>query len=94
MRLLLYSLLVAVSAVLQLTGLASARWDKANRITGPRTEAVKNAFRHAWNGYTKYAFGHDELRPLTNGTSDTRYVCPLDSLTCRLESSLISLHML
>lgn len=29
------------------------------------------AFKHAWNGYEKYAFGHDEIRPVTNQTNDS-----------------------
>ncbi|ORZ02201.1 glycoside hydrolase [Syncephalastrum racemosum] len=37
-----------------------------------RMDAVKSAFQHAWQGYAKYAWGHDELRPLSNGYSDTR----------------------
>lgn len=45
---------------------------QTDQTSQSRAEAVKNAFLHAWNGYKQYAFGHDELRPLTNGTSDTR----------------------
>ncbi|KAM9207469.1 endoplasmic reticulum mannosyl-oligosaccharide 1,2-alpha-mannosidase-like [Dugong dugon] len=30
-----------------------------------RQKAVVEAFRHAWKGYRKYAWGHDELRPLS-----------------------------
>lgn len=30
-----------------------------------RQEAVVNAFKHAWMGYTKYAWGSDELLPIT-----------------------------
>lgn len=26
---------------------------------------------HAWRGYEKYAFGHDEIRPCTNATNDS-----------------------
>ncbi|KAI8144823.1 glycoside hydrolase [Fennellomyces sp. T-0311] len=55
----------AASALL-LTGLVNA---KAN---DPRAEVVVNAFKHAWSGYHQHAFGHDELRPISNGTSDTR----------------------
>jgi hypothetical protein len=29
-------------------------------------EAVLESFKHAWNGYTTYAYGADELRPLSN----------------------------
>lgn len=32
-----------------------------------RLEEVRNAFLHAWNGYKKEAWGHDELKPLTGG---------------------------
>lgn len=31
-----------------------------------RAELVKGSFIHAWNGYEKYAFGYDELLPLSN----------------------------
>ncbi|KAI5286366.1 maturation of Asn-linked oligosaccharides protein [Ascosphaera aggregata] len=37
-----------------------------------KAQEVKNAFQFAWDGYYKYAFPHDEIRPLTNGTSDSR----------------------
>ncbi|XP_049460203.1 endoplasmic reticulum mannosyl-oligosaccharide 1,2-alpha-mannosidase [Epinephelus fuscoguttatus] len=30
-----------------------------------RLEAVRNAFRHAWKGYKEYAWGHDELKPIS-----------------------------
>ncbi|PVZ99807.1 hypothetical protein BB558_004164 [Smittium angustum] len=32
-----------------------------------KSQAVKNAMAHAWNGYSTYAFGKDELLPVTNG---------------------------
>ena len=32
---------------------------------------VKQAFKHAWTGYEKYAYGHDEVRPITNETNDS-----------------------
>ncbi|KAG2392956.1 hypothetical protein C9374_009533 [Naegleria lovaniensis] len=35
-----------------------------------RRNAVKNAFLHAWRGYETYAWGHDEVRPLTNDSRD------------------------
>jgi mannosyl-oligosaccharide alpha-1,2-mannosidase len=31
-----------------------------------RREAVKEAFLHGWKGYKTYAFGHDELKPISN----------------------------
>jgi mannosyl-oligosaccharide alpha-1,2-mannosidase len=43
------------------------RWNNEQEM---RREAVKKAFLHAWNGYKKYSFGHDELRPCTNNSRD------------------------
>lgn len=40
-----------------------------------RAAAVKEAFVHAWDGYERYAFPADELRPLTYGGSNSRYGC-------------------
>ena len=37
-----------------------------------RADAVKEAFQHAWDGYMKYAFPHDELHPVSNGYGDSR----------------------
>lgn len=37
-----------------------------------KADAVKEAFQHAWNGYMKYAFPHDELHPVSNGYGDSR----------------------
>lgn len=33
--------------------------------TVDRLEAVRDAFRHAWKGYKEYAWGHDELKPIS-----------------------------
>jgi len=30
-----------------------------------RQKAVVQAFMHAWSAYKKYAWGHDELKPIT-----------------------------
>nr|XP_020470805.1 endoplasmic reticulum mannosyl-oligosaccharide 1,2-alpha-mannosidase-like [Monopterus albus]XP_020470806.1 endoplasmic reticulum mannosyl-oligosaccharide 1,2-alpha-mannosidase-like [Monopterus albus]XP_020470807.1 endoplasmic reticulum mannosyl-oligosaccharide 1,2-alpha-mannosidase-like [Monopterus albus] len=30
-----------------------------------RLEVVRDAFRHAWKGYKAYAWGHDELKPIS-----------------------------
>ena len=37
--------------------------------TNQQQEAVVNAFKHAWAAYKKYAWGKDELMPLTKGHS-------------------------
>src|SRR5215216_791791 len=45
---------------------------------------VKAEFLHAWNGYKKYAWGHDDLKPLTKSYKDwygqTLLMTPVDSL--------------
>ena len=33
-------------------------------------ERTRAAFLHAWNGYERFAFGSDELRPLSHTSSD------------------------
>jgi mannosidase alpha-like ER degradation enhancer 2 len=33
-------------------------------------ERVRQEFRHAWDGYKQYAWGHDELKPLSKGAHD------------------------
>jgi mannosyl-oligosaccharide alpha-1,2-mannosidase len=37
-------------------------------IREQRRESVKNGFLHAWRGYTKYAWGYDELCPVSNSS--------------------------
>ncbi|RKF53511.1 putative mannosyl-oligosaccharide alpha-1,2-mannosidase 1B [Golovinomyces cichoracearum] len=37
-----------------------------------RADAVKEAFKHAWDGYYKFAFPNDELLSVTNGSSNSR----------------------
>lgn len=39
-----------------------------------RANAVKEAFEFAWDGYYKYAFPNDELLPVNNSFSNSRYV--------------------
>jgi mannosidase alpha-like ER degradation enhancer 2 len=45
---------------------------------------VRAEFLHAWNGYKQYAWGHDELRPLTKTSRDwydkTLLMTPVDAL--------------
>lgn len=35
-----------------------------------RRTYVRNAMQHAWGGYSQYAFGYDELKPLSNSSDD------------------------
>lgn len=47
-------------------------------------ERVRQEFLHAWNGYKQYAWGHDELRPLSKSYRDwhsvSLYMTPVDAL--------------
>ncbi len=46
--------------------------------------SVRQEFLHAWNGYKQYAWGHDELRPLSKGSYDwygtSLLMTPVDAL--------------
>ncbi|KAJ1732816.1 hypothetical protein LPJ61_001875 [Coemansia biformis] len=37
---------------------------------GARREAVREAMKHAWGGYRQYAFGKDELHPVSNKSNN------------------------
>ncbi|KAG0091614.1 hypothetical protein BGZ93_008752 [Podila epicladia] len=36
-----------------------------------RLKRVRDGFEHAWQGYRKYAWGHDEVRPVSGWTKDS-----------------------
>lgn len=38
--------------------------------TNDRQRAVVTAAKHAWSGYKKYAWGHDNLKPISQGFHD------------------------
>lgn len=37
-----------------------------------RAERIRASFNHTYSGYKKYAYGHDELLPVSNRFSDSR----------------------
>jgi mannosidase alpha-like ER degradation enhancer 2 len=47
-------------------------------------QEVRKEFLHAWNSYKKYAWGHDELKPLSKSYRDwhsaSLYMTPVDAL--------------
>ncbi|KAI0230124.1 hypothetical protein L0F63_001988 [Massospora cicadina] len=45
-----------------------------------RAEAVREAFVHAWGSYTRFAWGHDNVEPLTFRPSDTWGLTLVDAL--------------
>ncbi|KAH7135697.1 mannosyl-oligosaccharide alpha-1,2-mannosidase-like protein [Dendryphion nanum] len=72
--------IVAFSALLPLAlGLPYNTLDKGfsrrQQYSAPseqRAQAVVDAFRVSWSGYYTYAFPNDELKPVTNGYSNSR----------------------
>lgn len=68
-----------------------------------RLEAVRDAFRHAWKGYKDYAWGRDELKPISKSfgewfglgltlidSLDTMWILGLkEGIACILLESLI-----
>ena len=42
----------------------------ASSLTDDRRKAVIRSFLHAWQGYERYAWGRDEVRPLTHSWND------------------------
>ena len=51
---------------------------------GPMALQVRGEFLYAWNAYKQYAWGHDELRPLSKGNHDwhssSLLMTPVDAL--------------
>lgn len=48
-------------------------FERIQDFKGPQNDrqlAVVNAFKHAWAGYKEYAWGHDNLKPITQASSD------------------------
>ncbi|KAL8745949.1 MAG: hypothetical protein Q9190_001976 [Brigantiaea leucoxantha] len=51
--------------------LSFRREDDPN-LNQERAGAVKEAFQHAWDGYSRYCFGQDEVNPVTNDCNNPR----------------------
>jgi mannosidase alpha-like ER degradation enhancer 2 len=73
-------------AAIVLIALASASFVAAQRPTNRRALAaqVRTEFLHAWNGYKKHCWGHDELKPISKTCRDwydtSLLMTPVDSL--------------
>ncbi|WWC60743.1 uncharacterized protein I303_103319 [Kwoniella dejecticola CBS 10117] len=48
------------------------RWEtaKQKKVREERRDAVKRGFKHAWDAYKRHAWGHDEVRPVSETPSD------------------------
>jgi mannosyl-oligosaccharide alpha-1,2-mannosidase len=82
-------------AVLAVPSLALPHGNLMNRadnytLNQERADAVKAAFVHAWTGYKKYAFPNDELHPVSNTFSNSRYSSP-SSILGHFDSCLIEM---
>src|SRR5712671_4445254 len=72
-------------AFLILSGLTAPNTRAQQKVHREQLAAqVRSEFMHAWNGYKKYAWGHDDLRPLTKTYHDwygeSLLMTPVDSL--------------
>ncbi len=76
----------ALALTLGTCGVAAA----TAQVRAPAEDAalVRDAFLHAWDGYVRYAWGHDELRPLSHGYRDwygvSLEMTPLDAFDTML----------
>src|SRR4051812_17912776 len=73
LRLRLTTLLLALSIlVVPMSTHAQTRNGRAGRSVNQRALAARarGEFLHAWRGYVRYAWGHDELRPLSKAAHD------------------------
>ncbi|KAL3420004.1 Endoplasmic reticulum mannosyl-oligosaccharide 1,2-alpha-mannosidase 1 [Phlyctema vagabunda] len=66
-----------------------AETTKARDIREARLQEVKDTFLHAWDGYKKEAWGHDELRPIQGG-----YKSPFCGWAATLVDSLDTLYIM
>ena len=84
--------LILLLFLLTCVGPACARGNQAagNTLQAESAEAsdtarqVRDEFLHAWNAYKQFAWGHDELTPLSKGSHDwygvSLYMTPVDAL--------------
>ncbi|KAL8305682.1 hypothetical protein RB597_003573 [Gaeumannomyces tritici] len=66
------SLLLGIAASGALTSPAPVRREVTYKPNPERAAAVKKAFRRSWDGYYKYAFPHDSLKPISKSWDDDR----------------------
>lgn len=67
---------------------AAQRRLAANGADAAMADRVKTEFLHAWTGYRRHAWGHDALKPLSNGAHDwygeSLLMTPVDALDTML----------
>src|SRR5271157_4437191 len=91
MRIVACSILIAILIAISTFSVAQATPPNSDRKTvGPSPDdaemanRVRQEFLHAWDAYKQYAWGHDELRPLSKGFHDwysvSLLMTPVDAL--------------
>lgn len=77
-------ILAAVSPVFVQTMQAQTKHAQTQAAPGPMALQVRSEFLYSWNAYKQYAWGHDELRPLSKGSHDwhsaSLLMTPVDAL--------------
>lgn len=81
--------------VLLCTVMSSATFSKYDKINEqPLADSVKKEFQHAWNGYKKYAWGYDALKPISksghNWYGESLYMTPIDAFDTMILMGLTS----
>lgn len=64
------SKIVSLIFLLQLDPLVKPIPMKFTGPTNERQKAVLDAFKHAWKGYKHFAWGHDNLKPISGSIHD------------------------
>lgn len=68
-------------------GGAEEKFDDSEEKNKCRAAAVVEAFRHSWAGYKKYAWGADELLPVSNKPGNSRWVTGAPTPPCPQETN-------
>jgi len=81
----LKTLITAALLACVLPGLARAQAPQDAPDARALADRTKAEFLHAWKGYRQYAWGHDELLPVSKGAKDwhdghSLYMTPVDAL--------------
>ena len=80
----IFAVFLASSYVAQTEARPGSALQSRNVPPAATAEQVRAEFLHAWNGYKRYAWGHDELLPLSQGYRDwygtSLYMTPVDAL--------------
>ena len=82
----------AAFSILLATGVAAQPESQRAANDKKTAESVRGEFVHAWSGYKKYAWGHDELKPLTKTHRDWHeaplLMTPVDAMSTMLVMGL------